>query len=59
MVMLTGCSQHCLLCTSSDFCEQCEDGFEIVGAGICEGSCDLGYYNSPYATKCLGKITFE
>ena len=57
--MLTGCSQHCQLCMSSDFCEQCDDGYEVVGGGLCKASCKPGYYDSPYATQCLGKITLE
>ena len=57
--MLTGCPQHCQLCMSSDFCEQCDDGYEVVGGGSCKASCKPGYYDSPYATQCLGKITLE
>ena len=55
----SGCSQHCLLCTSSNYCEQCEDDFVIAAGGVCERSCELGYYHSPYATQCLGKTTLS
>lgn len=55
MIMFTECPKHCNICTSSDFCLECDDDLEPVAGGGCEKSCELGYYPSPYVTQCLGK----
>ena len=60
MVILAGCTEHCLLCMSSTFCEQCEDDYQpVAGEGCVRVSCDPGYYHSPYDTRCLGKTILE
>ncbi|XP_065896544.1 proprotein convertase subtilisin/kexin type 5-like isoform X2 [Dysidea avara] len=46
------CQSHCINCSSSDNCVQCDNGF-VPKAGVCQGVCPPAHYYSPYSTKCF------